>query len=186
MPTSKKQLTLYFFYFFLTGFSWPTRQSHSIVKNLKTGLWKFQSARLKKKWAEVDRTGFVIVCVKESGCQNLMKVTNRSDFVWMPPNHFNLHLSTQGNWFINHGCICHQCGFQPTNRQKGGFSWWGQQWFMLLGTRSLPLHVPPSLDTRWCHGSLLACKCIPNNASTVTIPPFVTGYVHYPQLWAQN
>lgn len=52
----------------------------------------------------MGRSGFVIVCVRESGCDKttVMRVTTRSDFVWMPPNHFNLHLSARGNRFINH------------------------------------------------------------------------------------
>lgn len=40
-----------------------------------------------------------------------MKVTTRSDYVWMASNHFSLHWGSQGNWFINHRGICHQHGF---------------------------------------------------------------------------
>lgn len=91
----------------------------------------------------------------------------------MASNNFNLHLSCQGKWFTNRVHICHQYSFQQTcestNLQPASFIWWGRWWFTLLGTCSLPSHALPSPDTRWCHGSLLECKCVPNNASTVTI-----------------
>ena len=38
-----------------------------------------------------------------------------------------------------------------------------------LPAPSLPLLLFP--DTRWCHGSLLECKCVPNTASVAQIPP---------------
>lgn len=59
----------------------------------------------------MGRSGFVIVCCDRT---TVMKVTTSSEFVWIPPNNFNLHWSTEGNISINHVCICHQCGFQPT------------------------------------------------------------------------
>lgn len=37
--------------------------------------------------------GFVTACERKI---TVMKVTTRSDYVWMPSNHFNLHLSSQG------------------------------------------------------------------------------------------
>lgn len=58
----------------------------------------------------------------------------------------------------------------------------GRRGFALLGTRVFRC----SPDARWCHGSLLARQRALSNASALPAPPFVTGYVHYPQVPAQN
>lgn len=76
----------------------------------------------------------------------------KPDSVWMLPNQFNIYFSPQCSW-----SWVHLSSAQTIKSFKQDSSDW-----LFLG-HMFSTRFPLSPDTRWCHGSLLACK----RASTI-------------------